>query len=129
LGLGLFARPSRYVLIVDRSDECREVLRTVLQRRGLTILEAREAREGLELVRRFHPLVVVVDVESSGDDAGRRELFAQSETSHSAVVTLGKLPRLAALAPPPDRNVAKPYHYGPLVRTIEQLVERASAGS
>ncbi len=34
---------SRRVLIIDRSDENRAVLRTLLERRGAEILESREA--------------------------------------------------------------------------------------
>jgi DNA-binding NtrC family response regulator len=132
LGLDPVARPSRYVLLVDRSHECREVLRTVLQRRGFSILEASEPREGLALARRYHPLVVVVDLDSSDDDADRQQLFAESQSTHSSLVTLGKLARSPAPsngANSSNRCVAKPYHYAPLVRTIEQLVERATAGS
>ena len=39
------------VLIVDRSAESREVLRTLLERRGIRTLETNEAREGLQILR------------------------------------------------------------------------------
>ena len=37
------------MLIVDRSEEAREVLRTVLQRRGVKTFEAQAPGEGLDL--------------------------------------------------------------------------------
>ncbi|MGA7701688.1 MAG: response regulator, partial [Thermoguttaceae bacterium] len=53
----------RSVLIVDRSEETREVLQTVLERRGVRILAAGRAEKGLELARRHHPDLVVLDLE------------------------------------------------------------------
>ena len=47
------------VLIVDPSADNREVLRTALARRGLTIFEAEAADRGLELAREHRPDVIV----------------------------------------------------------------------
>ena len=54
------------VLIVDRLSETREVLRTVLERRGLRVYEATEQTEGWKLARQHHPDLIVIDVEDSG---------------------------------------------------------------
>jgi CheY-like chemotaxis protein len=112
------------VLIVDQSAESREVLRTVLERRGVRILEASGARQGLDLVRRCRPRVIVVDLESEadGEQAVRQEYGAASVAHDASLVMLCSSP-----GRPPQRSglhmVAKPYHYAPLIRTIEQLLQ------
>ncbi len=113
----------RSVLIVDPCDESREVLRTVLQRRGVKIIEATGGRRGLELARRHHPEVIVLDVETVPDaDADTRAGFgAESRLHHTSLVMLASA-RRDTVGLPIGRVVPKPYHYGPLVRTIEQLL-------
>ena len=63
----------RSVLIVDRSEETREVLQTVLERRGVRTLAAGRAEMGLELARRHHPDLVVLDLEI--DDMPAEQFF------------------------------------------------------
>jgi DNA-binding NarL/FixJ family response regulator len=106
----------RSVLIVDSSEETREVLQTALQRRGLRTFSAAGATQGLELARRHHPDLIVLDV-----DEGLSAPFAEhSRTEHAPLVLLGSIRRGK---PPADGEfVAKPYHYGPLVRKIEELL-------
>ena len=50
------------IAIVDSTGETSEVLRTVLERKGLKIFATTEAREGLALLRQHHPQVTVLDV-------------------------------------------------------------------
>ncbi len=120
--------PQRRVLIVDQSREAREVLKTILERRGIQTLEASEARAGLELARKYRPNVIVLDLEcKAADEASvRRQYDAESTDSDTSLVVLGTVPRFT----PQQSNehvVSKPYHYAPLVRTIEQLVDRTVA--
>src|SRR3954471_16195531 len=115
------------VLVVDPSAENREVLRTILRQRGLQLLEADEAVTGAALAREHHPSVIVLDADA--EDAGREdvELQLRSELSHerSALIILGKLRRDSML--PVSRELSKPYHYAPLVHTIETLAQAAKA--
>ncbi|HUT12204.1 MAG TPA: response regulator [Thermoguttaceae bacterium] len=113
----------RSVLIVDHSEETREVLQTALERRGLRTFSASRAGAGLELARRHRPDLIVLDLEL--DDAGSEDLpggFAeQSCRDHIPLVMLGTV-RRDAKSPPEGEFVAKPYHYGPLIRKIEELL-------
>lgn len=112
------------VLIVDHSTESREVLRTVLERRGLRILEASRPAEGLQLVEQHRPQLVVldVDVEANAGDAEIRDRYDQASRNHNAsLVVLGSA-RCGGRGERDRRFVAKPYHYASLVRTIEQLL-------
>ncbi|MHB0958978.1 MAG: hypothetical protein ACYC6N_23905 [Pirellulaceae bacterium] len=121
------------VLIVDRSADSRNVIRTVLERRGVQILEALSAQQGLEIVRRDRPEVVVLDLEAeAADDVSVRCAYETELADHRAeLVVLGNLRRSDVM--PEQHLVRKPYHYGPLIRKIEQLIEhtanrRPSAG-
>lgn len=113
----------RSVLIVDHSEDTREVLQTALRRRGLRILAASRAGTGLELARRHRPDLIVLDLEL--DDSGPDHLSArfaeQSRTDHTRLVMLGSL-RRGRTGLPDGEFVPKPYHYGPLIRRIEELL-------
>jgi two-component system response regulator MprA len=110
------------VLIVDESAECREVLRTALERTGTEALEATTAAEGLRALESFAPDVVVLDLEK--DDGLPRlacqALQAAAQRRDTPIVILGTAHR--AFAGGGVHWVSKPYHFGPLVRRIESLL-------
>lgn len=119
------AAASRHrVLIVDRSEDAREVLRAALERRGIEILEATGARQGAELACRHHPDVIVLDLDTDAadDEQVRRQFDAASRDHATSLVVLGRAQR-SAPPWPRERILPKPYHFAPLVRTIEQLLE------
>jgi CheY-like chemotaxis protein len=113
----------RSVLIVNQSSEAREVLRTVLEQRGLRIFEASAADEGLAIVQSQRPDLVVVDVEiDSASPAEISDEFAsRTRPRQTPLVLLGTARRATGRLP--CEFVAKPYHYAPLVRRIEQLLD------
>jgi len=119
-GMALASPPS--VLIVDQSEETREVLKTALERRGMRILVASRARQGLELARFHRPDLIVLDLESQGpspeDTYARFEQEVSERPTHLILLGSCRLPD-RSLGP---EFVRKPYHYGPLVRRIEELL-------
>jgi CheY-like chemotaxis protein len=136
----LKSQPS--VLIVDSSEETREVLQTALERRGVRILAARCTRQGLELARTHHPDLIVLDLEFEGAAAEPRDTSApfavQSRADRAPLIVLGSVrrPHRAPAGTMPAWSawsadaefVAKPYHYGPLIRRIEELLGSGSRG-
>jgi CheY-like chemotaxis protein len=116
----LTTRPS--VLIVDEQEETHEVLRTVLERRGVQIFDARGKADGLELARRHQPDLIVLDLEWEADGEGTAGEFAsQHPGGPTPLVLLGRLRRSQGGG---GREImAKPYHYGALIRKIEELLE------
>ena len=114
----------RCVLIVDRSEETREVLQTALERRGWRIFLASRADCGLELARRHQPDLIVLDLEL--DDSRPEDFLAPlpegPRTDHTPLVMLGSIRRDRRRLPNGE-FVSKPYHYGPLIRRIEELLQ------
>ena len=111
------------VLIVDELPDSYEVLRTVFEPRGVSILEATEAQQGLEVMRRCQPDVVVLDVDADAiDEDFLRNFERETREGGSSLVILGKTRRPDGF--PAGRVFSKPYHYSPLIRTIEQLLEQ-----
>lgn len=118
------------VLVIDPLEETRQVLQTVLERRGVRIVTARRADEGLRLFRQHHPDVVVLDHEASsvgGDGASARD--AIDRDAHDTETPLLVLSAARPASPcSTSLHVRKPYHYGPLIHTIETLLARRKAG-
>jgi|SRR5687767_2012617 CheY-like chemotaxis protein len=113
------------ILIVDSSGDNREVLRTALGRRGLTIWEAEDESDGLELARQHHPDVILLDVEEEPgpNTPARDEWRAVANEDGSCLILLGAFRRGAVAG---ERLFSKPYHFAPLIHTIEQLAARAA---
>ncbi len=117
--------PSRTssVLVVDEYSESLEVLRTILELRGVSVLAAGKADTGLEVMRAEHPRVVILDLDdgSSGDEAIQSAFEDETRRYDSSLVILGKA-RMSGN--PRGQVIDKPYQYGQLIRTIEQLLAR-----
>lgn len=106
------------VLIVDPSEETQEVLRTALGSCGVQTWAASRAREGLALAEQHRPDCIVYDADID-------PLPDQWRAGGQRLVVIGKahIPNDAASAH--SSFVAKPYHYGPLIRKIESLLNEA----
>ena len=117
------------VLIVDRSDETLEVLQTALERRGLRTFAATAADRGLALARQHRPDLIVLDLEWT---IRRPRLFRPLLPPMPAPTaprwSCWAAPAATVSALPDGEFVAKPYHYGPLIRKIEELVKRRRIG-
>ncbi len=112
------------VLIVDESEESREVLETALSRRGLSTYTAGAAEQGLSLARQHQPDLVVLDldVDDTAAEAWSGPLADDGNGAPVPVVLLGGMRRNLKRFPGGE-CVPKPYHYGPLIRKIEELLE------
>ena len=66
-----------------------------------------------------------LEVESTDPDALCTPFAQQSRGRQSALVMLGTLRRGPAHVPGGEL-MAKPYHYGPLIRKIEELLDATS---
>jgi len=118
--------PVPSVLIVNSSADTREVLSTVLARRGLRTIEAAAPAEGLELARLHRPSVIVLDaeVEQSVSDPAAEKLADAASDDQSRLIVLGKIRGQRPLAG--SHVIQKPYHFAPLIHTIERLAAKAA---
>jgi CheY-like chemotaxis protein len=136
----------RSVLIVDSSAETREVLQTVLERQGVRTLSADRATRGVELAQRHRPDLIVLDMEledmpverfsdglptaemaeksASSPDSATASFGASAPSYQPQMVLLGSL-RDYRQKPAGGEFVAKPYHYAPLIRKIEELLRNS----
>lgn len=114
------------VLIVDESAESREVLATLLARNGATTLEAPGPCQAAHLANLHHVDLIVLDADSDHTATGRGidELEAAARRRGTPVVILGTL-RQVPRRLLSGEIVAKPYHYGPLIDKIEDLLAAA----
>ena len=110
------------VLIVDRSEETREVLETALEKRGIRTLAASRAQHGAEMARVKQPDLVVLDLEldPSEPDVLYSRFQRDSEGEERPMVLLGTMSKPPSN--PSSEIVAKPYHYRPLIRRIEEIL-------
>ncbi len=120
----VFARPC--VLVVDRQDTTSEVLYTVLSSRGVDVVSATAPDEGLRLAAQHRPDLIVLDLDLDRDSS---EIFCGKFRAAGAVDTPLILLGAAREAGPVAACLAKPYHYGALVRRIEELLGEAFIGS
>lgn len=120
---------AKSVLLVDPSAEAREVLRTVLERRGLRIFEANERLAGLELMKLHQPHVIVLDGDAENEAEAAESLETecrwQTESLHPASLIILGTARVSSTLPA-GQVIAKPYHFAPLVHKIEQLAAKAA---
>ncbi len=54
------------ILVVDDEPQIRRVLRTTLSSRGYVIIDAKTGEEGIELMRKDKPDLVLLDVNMPG---------------------------------------------------------------
>lgn len=114
------------VVIVGTDSDCRDVLLGSLSRRGLAIYFAKGTGEGLKLIRQHDPDVVVLDGEAGGaDDVELQEqLDLQLKRGRASLIVLGMLRSRNIV---PQQRVAKPYHFAPLIHTIEAMAAAKAA--
>ena len=61
-----------------------------------------------------------LEIDSCGPDEVAAPFAEQSRTDHACLVLLGSVRRRQP--PPRGEYVAKPYHYAPLIRRIEEIL-------
>ncbi len=122
--------PKGVILVVEDADDIRALMRVRLERRGHTVVEARNGLEALEVVRARAVDLILLDImmpELNGFDV-LRALKANSEWQHIPVVVLSALDdtehvvqciRLGA-----DDYLVKPFKSVLLYARVDNLLER-----
>lgn len=101
------------------------MLTTALERRGIRTFTANRVDDGLELARRYSPDLVVFDLETPGGVAEDAEAALSAIADQRSLIALGSVrSHRAPLCG--GEFVRKPYHYAPLIRKIEELLDRVA---
>jgi CheY-like chemotaxis protein len=117
------------VLVIDPLDATRTVVETMLARRGMQIATTARRDEGLRLAREFQPDVVVLDgdfAKPNESDDPEQSFESTSAENPPSLVLIGNARKTTQDGV--ARYLQKPYLYGALIHTIEELLaERRAA--
>ncbi len=117
-------------VLVDDSDPFRTQLHRILRNAGHTILgEARDGREGLALIARFHPDAVTLDVSMpvlNGDIVANDLLDREV---HPAIFMVTSMAQESVYKPLVARGayfIAKPYKEDRVLKTVARWLDGKS---
>jgi len=117
------------VLVIDDEPEIRRAVRAGLAGAGFVVEWAQTAAEGLELVARWHPDVVILDLslpDRDGLDACR-ELRSWSQVPIIVLsVRTGDSDKIAALEGGADDYLTKPFSPGELTARVRVALRHAA---
>ena len=116
------------VLVVDDHDLNRELVRSILERRGYEVLQADDGVAGVVMAHRSRPDVILMDLAMPRKDgfAATRELKSDQSTKGIPIVALTALAMRGdedrALAAGVDEYLTKPIDRKRLEETVERLM-------
>ncbi len=123
------------VLVVDDHDLNRELIRTMLERKGYRVLQADSGEQGTEVARRERPSLILLDLAMPGKDgfATARELKGDPELGTTPLVAVTALAmrgdEARAREAGFDAYVTKPVDRDALEETIERLLKRGNGAA
>lgn len=119
------------ILVIDDDDDIRGLVRTLLERLGVEVKEARNGREGLREFHGWRPDLVVLDVSMPELD-GWNVLERIRDMSEVPVLMLtargDELERVRGLQAGADDYVVKPFGKQELVARVQALLRRSQRG-
>jgi len=122
------------VLVVDDEAPIRLLCRVNLEAEKMEVLEAGDGPTGLEMARKEHPDVILLDVMMPGLDGWRvaEELLEDPDTSAIPIVFLTARAELRDQARGLDLGgldyVTKPFNPVELAQTIRDVISRVEGG-
>ena len=123
------------ILVVDDHDLNRELIRTMLERKGYRVLQADSGEQGTEVARRERPSLILLDLAMPGKDgfATARELKGDPELGTTPLVAVTALAmrgdEARAREAGFDAYVTKPVDRHALEETIERLLKRGNGAT
>ncbi len=119
------------ILVVDDEPQIRRVLRTTLTSRGYVIVDAKTGEEGIELVHKEKPDLVLLDVNMPG--MGGLETCREIRRGSNAPIIMltvrdAERDKVAALDAGADDYVVKPFSIEELLARVRAALRRQGAG-
>jgi len=121
------------VLVCDNEDVLRTLVRAALGDRGYRIAEARDGDESLEIARRTHPDLIILDMLMPGRSGLEvlQELRRDPDLGQTPVIVLTAraqaADREAALRAEADRFLPKPFSPKELAAMVDELLGESGA--
>ncbi|GJL56631.1 MAG: DNA-binding response regulator [Nitrospirales bacterium] len=118
------------ILIIDDDQKLNELLRDYLGQFQMTVLAVEHPREGLRLLRKESPHLVILDLMLPEQDgfAVCREIRKESSVPIIMLTARGDLPdRIAGLELGADDYLAKPFEPRELVARIQTVLRRGTS--
>lgn len=118
------------ILVVDDEPQIRRVLRATLSSRGYAIIDAKTGEEGIELVRKDKPDLVLLDVNMPG--MGGLEACREIRRGSNAPIIMltvrnAERDKVAALDAGADDYVVKPFGIEELLARVRAALRRHGA--
>jgi two-component system, OmpR family, KDP operon response regulator KdpE len=119
------------ILVVDDEPQIRRVLRATLSSRGYVIVDAKTGEEGIELMRKGKPDLVLLDVNMPG--IGGIEACREIRRGSNAPIIMltvrnAERDKVAALDAGADDYVVKPFGIEELLARVRATLRRLGAG-
>ncbi len=119
------------ILVVDDEPQIRRVLRATLSSRGYVIIDAKTGEEGIELVRKDKPDLVLLDVNMPG--MGGLEACREIRRGSNAPIIMltvrnAERDKVAALDAGADDYVVKPFGIEELLARVRAALRRHGTG-
>lgn len=124
-----------YIMIVDDSEDLRQLMRRYLENAGARVCEAETVAEAIVKIKQESPQIVITDIEMPGEDG-----FVLLEKIHHLDQKEKNRPRVMALTGHSNEKVlnqiaaagfdsclSKPVRGDDLVAVIQQIISRADA--
>jgi CheY-like chemotaxis protein len=116
------------ILIVDDNLRYLTLVRTLLQAEGYGVRTAVDAEEALEVLKAFHPCLILMDIQLPGMDGLEltRMLKANTDTREMTVVAFSgsAIPKTDALDAGCEGYIAKPIDTRILIRLVAEYLQR-----
>jgi len=119
------------ILVVDDEPQIRRVLRATLSSRGYEIIDAKTGEEGIELVRKDKPDLILLDVNMPG--MGGLEACREIRRGSNAPIIMltvrnAERDKVAALDAGADDYVVKPFGIEELLARVRAALRRHGTG-
>ncbi|HET8730984.1 MAG TPA: response regulator [Moraxellaceae bacterium] len=122
---------SPLILLIEDEPEIAAILQDYLRHEGMRTLHAGDGQEGLELLRRQSPALVLLDIRLPGQN-GIDILQAIRSEGNTPVIMLTALTddlnKLLSLRLGADDYIAKPFNPAEVVARVHTVLRRSSGG-
>ena len=121
----------RRAVVIEDDDDLRDMISTVLERAGLSVVTAPNGLDGLAAVRATHPVVITVDLKMPGI-SGLETITRIRDISDALIVVLSAMTAQndedESLQAGADVFILKPFHTRQLQERVDQRLRDLDHG-